>query len=313
MFVLVANCIRNREALDKISLSIIFIGLLSAVWAFYQISSGVGNVLFNINALEGYYRHERLLSHYGIGLMGEISPLTVATFFSFMSFWAFSFFLSYSDRPIKKIYFLFAGLLFTVCSIYTGEKISLLYFFLCFAVLSFLDFRKMAPFIIGVISLIILIVLIKTFFIGGTSFNSVERVFHWQSYIGGFVSRIDGWRSVIDTGFPFFLTGVGKGGLHHIFEEAHNNYIKLLFESGIFGLVSFVWLLGSIGLLCIRAYRHGADVIDKVIGGATLCCLVSICAAAIVQDAFKPVLVNSIFWVFVGITAAVDGIRRGEL
>ena len=312
LFLLVANLIRNRDALSKVSLSIIFIGLLSAVWAFYQISSGGGKALFDINALQGYYQHVALTSHYGIGLMGEVSPLTVATFFSFMSFWAFSFFLSYSDHPIKKICFLFVGLLFTVCSIYSGEKLSIVYFAIYFAVMSFLDFRKMKPFIFGIISFIVIIFLVKEYFIAGTYFHAVERVFHWYSYVGGFVSRIDGWRSVFDTGFPYFLTGVGKGGLHHVFEEAHNNYIKLLFESGIFGLISFIWLLGSIGSLCIRAYRRGHDVMDKVIGSATLCCLVSICVAAMVQDAFKPVLVNAIFWVFVGITTAVDGIGKGE-
>ncbi|MCX5829772.1 MAG: hypothetical protein NTV58_17515 [Deltaproteobacteria bacterium] len=171
----------------------------------------------------------------------------------------------------------------------------------------------MKPFILSIISLIVIIFLIKEYLIVGTYFRSIERVFHWQSYFGGFVSRIDGWRSVFDAGFPYFLTGVGKGGLHHIFEEAHNNYIKLLFESGILGLISFVWLLVSIGLLCIRIFRHGHDVIDKVIGSATLCCLVSICVAAIVQDAFKPVLLNSMFWVFIGIAAADDGIRKGDL
>ena len=313
LFLLVANLIRNRDALSKVSLSILFVGSLSVMWAFYQISSGTGKALFDITALQGYYQHGALTSHYGIGLMGEVSPLTVATFFSFMSFWAFSFFLSYSDHPIKKISFLFVGLLLTVCSIYSGEKLSIIYFALCFAVMSFLDFRKMKPFIFGIIFLAVTIFLIKEYFIVGTYFRSIERVFHWQSYLGGFVSRIEGWRSVFDTGLPYLLTGVGKGGLHHIFEEAHNNYIKLLFESGILGLISFVWLLGSIGFLCIRIFRHAHDVIDKVIGSATLCCLVSICVAAIVQDAFKPVLLNSMFWVFVGITAAGDGIRKGDL
>lgn len=171
----------------------------------------------------------------------------------------------------------------------------------------------MKPFILVVILLIIVLLLIKEYFIVGTSFIVIERILHWSNYIDGVVIRMDGWRSLIDTGLQYFFTGVGKGGLHHIFEEAHNNYIKLLFESGIFGLISFAWLLVAIGLLCVKLYRNGHDAIDKVIGGATLCCLVAISIAAIVQDAFKPVLINSMLWIFIGITGAVDGISRGDL
>jgi len=310
IFLLVANSIRNREALTKISVSIIFIGLLSAMWAIYQIWMGEKIVLFSVEALDGYYRHKALMASNGIGLMGEISPLSVATFFSFMSFWAFGFSLFYFHRPRQKVLFLMAGLLFTACSIYSGEKMSLVYFAICAAIFSLLDFRKIKVLLLSGMILIILLFIIKSFLLQGTEFIHVERVLYGEQYIAGILNRLDAWTFLTDMGLQHFLTGVGKGGLYHIYEEAHNNYIKLLLESGIFGLLSFAWLLGSIGLMCIRLYRNGHDVIDKVIGSVVLCCLVSICVAAIVQDAFKPVLVNTMFWLFVGIAAAADGIGR---
>jgi hypothetical protein len=308
MFFLVANCIRNRKDLEKVSLLMICAGLLSVAWAIYQFLSGSGRILFDVKSLDGYYRHEALMSHYGIGLMGEISPLTVVIFFSFMSFLAYGFYLFYSHRPITKVFFLIAGLLFTVCSIFTGEKISIVFFTICFAVFSCLDFRKMKGFIVSIIIMVIIIATIKKFIIGGANYADILRVFDWHSYIGGLWHRIDAWRPFIDIGFQHFLTGVGKGGFHLTFEEAHNHYVKIFFESGVFGLLSFIFLLGAAGSICVRVFRRASHEIDRVISSATLCCLVGLSVAAIVQDAFKPVLPNELFWVFMGMTAAIYGI-----
>jgi len=39
---------------------------------------------------------------------------------------------------------------------------------------------------------------------------------------------------------------------------------------------------------------------------------VGLSVAAIVQDAFKPVLPNELFWIFMGLTAAVYGIETDD-
>lgn len=309
IFIFVANSIRNREDLKKVSLLMIYAGLISVAWAIYQLLSGDGRILFNVQALEGYYRHDALMSHYGIGLIGEISPLTVVIFYSFMSFLAYSFYLFHSRRPITKLFFLMAGLLFTVCSIFTGEKLSLVFFAICFAVFSCLDFRKMKGYIVSIVIMIIIVMVIKNYIIGEAYYAQIVRVFNWQSYVGAIWHRIDAWRPFIEIGIQHFFTGVGKGGFHLIFEEAHNQYVKVFFESGIFGLLSFVFLLGAAGSMCIKVFRQTSCEIniDKMISSATLCCLVGLCVAAIVQDAFKPVLPNELFWIFMGMTAAVYG------
>jgi O-antigen ligase len=267
-------------------------------------------MLFNVQALEGYYRHERLTSHYGIGLMGEVSPLTVAAYFSIMSFLAYSFYLFYSRRLLTKLFFLMAGLSFTVCSILSGEKIALLFFGVCIAVLSCLDFRKMKGLIVGIAMMIVLMIIVKSF-IEGTSYAHVDRVFQVRGYIDGIWDRINNvaWGSFIYVGVQHFFTGVGKGGFHQIYEEAHNQYIKVFFESGVFGLISFVFLLGAAGSMCVKVFRQTRDEMGKVISSAALCCLVGLSIAAIVQDAFKPVLPSELFWIFMGMTAAIYGIE----
>ncbi|MCX5829771.1 MAG: hypothetical protein NTV58_17510 [Deltaproteobacteria bacterium] len=313
MFILVANCIRNRQDLKKAGLLIIYVGLVSVAWAIYQLLSGSESMIFNVQALEGYYRHERLTTHYGIGLMGEVSPLTVAAYFSLMSFLAYSFYLFYSRRPLTKLFFLMTGLSFTVCSILSGEKIALLFFAVCIAVLSCLEFRKMKGLIVSIAMLIILMVIVRPF-IEGTSYAHVDRVFQVRGYIDGIWDRINNvaWGSFIYVGFQHFFTGVGKGGFHHVFEEAHNQYIKVFFESGVFGLLSFVFLLGAAGSMCIKVFRQARDEMGKVISSTALCCLVGLSIAAVVQDAFKPVLPSELFWIFMGMTAAIYGIETND-
>lgn len=306
IFLFIANCIRSNPSLKKAYYILLFTGIMSACWALFQIATNHGHQLFLIAPPEGVSQHKAVLAHYGISLIGETSPLTVAGFFALMSFLAYSYLFFYQGGLKKKLVFLGMGMLFTACSIYSGEKIAIVFFAVAITILMILDKRKMKVFFMICFFALVLIMLLQNFVTSeGTKYGDVSRAFHWKSYIGGIPHRVVAWNDLIEYGSNQFLAGFGKGGQHQIFEEAHNHYVKVFLESGIFGLIAFLWLLASVGIMSYCAFRNSKLLISKVISSATLCALAGMSVTALVQDAFKPVLLNELFWVFVGLTAAV--------
>jgi O-antigen ligase len=95
-------------------------------------------------------------------------------------------------------------------------------------------------------------------------------------------------------------------------EEIHNHYIKVLLESGVLGLAAFLWVLYSIGRVSLFVYRHGREQIFKVVGGTALFALGALTFTAMVQDAFKPVLINELFWIIVGLAMAAYKLEIAE-
>jgi hypothetical protein len=75
-------------------------------------------------------------------------------------------------------------------------------------------------------------------------------------------------------------------------------------ESGLFGLMAFIGLLTSVIFLSARVFKFGNLAISKVIGGATLAATIALSVAALVQDVFTPVLLNELWWILIGLTAA---------
>jgi hypothetical protein len=105
-----------------------------------------------------------------------------------------------------------------------------------------------------------------------------------------------------------FFLGFGKGALGTLkgleASEAHNHYLRVFMESGLFGLLAFIGLLMSVIFLSAKVFKGGKFAISKVIGGTTLAATVGLSIAALFQDIFMPVLLNELWWILIGLTAA---------
>jgi len=99
-----------------------------------------------------------------------------------------------------------------------------------------------------------------------------------------------------------FVPGLG--------EEAHNHYLKVFLDSGIFGLVAFIWLLARVVLVARQAYKKGNFTISKVIGFTAFTATIGLSISAFFQDVFKPVILNELWWVLVGLTCAAYRIEQ---
>lgn len=117
------------------------------------------------------------------------------------------------------------------------------------------------------------------------------------------------------------ITGYGKGAIGLTAglgdgDEAHDSYLRILVESGVGGLTAFVSILFGVVVLSHAAVRSALSASDRGLAAATAACAVAMTLAATLQDAFTPVLPNELFWLLVGLCAAVyrqKRVRRATL
>jgi O-antigen ligase len=319
IFLIVANWIRTERELRQMSWVFFIAGGINISWAVYQVITRKYGPFMMMQVPEGVYQNIGRTQVYGISLIGEVSPFASVGVLALLSFLAYGYFLFWKGRHsgIKKSFFLVFGILLTVCSIFTGEKLSIVFFILGILSLAALNLNRILQY-----KRLFILALLAGLLTGGLfqewiirTIPNTERVFHIGSYIIQ-SDRVDRWKQLVPYGLDHVLTGVGKGSQYHIaeentyLEEAHNHYIKVFVESGIFGLAAFLIILVSIALLCLRVYNGSRYTISRIVSGTAFCSLVGIGAAALVQDAFKPVALNEVFWIFVGFTAAAERIEK---
>lgn len=122
----------------------------------------------------------------------------------------------------------------------------------------------------------------------GLDSSAQERVSLWQDALS-LVSR----DPVFGIGFDTyeFLHRVG------IYEDTHNYYLKVMVETGIVGLLIFLWLLLKSFRLGFRLYREAEDPFLKSLGLGFACMIVCTAIANLFGDRWMYLQVNGFLWV----------------
>ena len=173
-----------------------------------------------------------------------------------------------AHRSLEKVFWwivimgIFAGIFVT------QSRAIYLSVFIGVAFLSFKDrrvFRVVAPIILGIFLIAPVLLIYRMAMMFGVS----EEV-DWSS-----VGRVQIWLNSITLIPKYFLTGMGIDSFRHIYpanfpmgfisaEHPHNFYLKMLFEYGIFGLVSFLWLVaGILKPALMRIFSRKRDISDE--------------------------------------------------
>lgn len=319
IFLVVANWIRTEKDLRQMVGALLIAGGINALWAVYQLLSRKYGPLIMMQVPEGVYQNIGRAQIYGITLIGEMSPFSSVGILALLSFLCYGYFFFWKNRRewIKRGFFLTFGILLTLLSIFTGEKLSFVFFIIGMASLTLLNLTRILHykklFVLALVSGLAFLGIFQNWIV--KTVPNTERVFHVGSYMIQ-SDRMDRWNQLIPYGLDHVLTGVGKGTQYHIeeenvyLEEAHNHYIKVFLESGLFGLAAFLTVLAGAAFLCLRVNLGSHHPISRIVSGAAFCALAGIGIAGFVQDAFKAVSLNEILWILVGLTAAAERIEK---
>ena len=121
-----------------------------------------------------------------------------------------------------------------------------------------------------------------------------------QGSLGGDFGRFELWMRNLDLLKDHLLFGTGPAGyaLYYVTlvpdkaMSTHNNYIDIIAETGIFGLLSFLILLVALGWLAWRTLPHLTNGSDRAACAATLCGLIAVVQAMTLGDWVIPFVYN---------------------
>jgi O-antigen ligase len=145
----------------------------------------------------------------------------------------------------------------------------------------------------------------------------------------GSTSRLDIWAMSLQHVANHPLLGMGPAGyapynVHYHPTDArstHNNYFDMLAQNGVIGFISFVVLMGTFVMICVRnvrATRHQDDF-EAAISAATLGGCIAALVAMMLGDWVLPFAYNQTItgfdnaaytWMLLGCAAALDNMRR---
>lgn len=312
LFLVVINFIRTKSQLHLALRTLMIAGFINMLWVGYQIVVDKKMPLLVISA-GNLYERPTLLASYGPTLIGEASPFATGTFFMVVFLLATLYLLFVRW---KWTYAILSGA-FLITLILSASRSSILGAFIGLAIFISLNRKRIQKPVVIAVSVVVLFTLFSTFSIAGNMF-STERVLDKAKFERSIeIRQQDIWLPLLPRAGERFIFGWGKGSIGFLPElttetnsfgesrfgdEAHNNYLKLLLETGIFGLLAFLWLLYRIIDLVLSAWRQATDSISKVITSLTLIFTIAMATGALVQDVFKPVVSNELWWLLIGLT-----------
>lgn len=267
-------------------LSALFLHSLNGI---YQVQAGTGFIRgFSaiLSSSHGFLAARSTFHHYN----------NFATYLGVGFFIALSFFLYYQSYKLK-LTFALLSVLVVINLFFTHSRGGLLAFFLAvfFILLIFPDKKIKAS------GFFILLLLLSFIF-----FSSLGR-----DFLSGLAARSDAGRLKIwKEGFlliresPIFGFGLGSWGeLTSRVGYAHNNYVQILFESGLLGLLSFLWFLGELLWGCFKKIRRNFDVISLGLLTAIIVFLIH----SFFDVQFYSLKLRILFWLMAGLAVAYSG------
>ena len=312
IFLLVLNWIRTVSDLKIVTGCLLLMGLVNAGWVAFQfLTQHTGQLLLlSPEFIPGRFQNPTLLQSYGPTLVGEASPLSTGGFFLIVTLLALSFWW-HSKGSISRIPYLTLAITFLVALLLSQSRVTIVAALIGGVLLIILakplSVARLSGFLgLGLLSAVWLFTQVNPVvlqrFAAVNVLNSLSFRYHQI------------WQPLLERTYEGLLTGFGKGslGLAPGLEssEAHNHYLRVLLESGLFGLIAFVWLLATIIFLSAKVYWSSKLPITKSISGAALGVTLGLSFGALFQDIFVPVLLNELWWILIGLTFAAYRIEK---
>lgn len=315
IFLLVTNWVRSIGDLRAVVTAIIAVGIANMVWVAVQTVTGTYQVLFYVSAgyLPSYMFHSPYYLHYyGPALIGELAPYATGGFFTMVFLLA----LGFALFPVTgrwKWFFVCLCFSFAVCTFLSGSRTSAAAAIIGAAVLLLIARRAKSAAAVVLLGLIVAGALERMSQARFYDLSINDRWNAWHLEYGVRDRRDEYWKPMLELAYEHFWTGMGTGSLGFVpgtKTEAHDQYLRVFLESGIFGLAAFLWLLFEIMRRTGRTYRVSRLVICRAVSGAALATTIGLIPGSLVQDAYVTVVPNELLWVMIGLTMAAHRIER---
>jgi len=128
----------------------------------------------------------------------------------------------------------------------------------------------------------------------GLDSSAEERVTIWEDAVHVFNED-----PILGTGFNTYAYMGRVGG----YTDTHNYYLKILIETGLVGLLIFLWLLGVACKVSWRLFRMAKDPVMRALGCGLFAMLICTMVVNFFGDRWTFLQVNGFLWILLGLAA----------
>lgn len=279
VFLLLICCSLTYEDKNKVIFSLTAAGALISCLAIYQ-------YFFGFQHLNSYIIREKISNPLIRDYLSQrrvffpfISPNILGGYLAMIIPLA----LTFKNRSLLILPLFFALLL-------TRSLGALLSLSLALTLYYFLEgkFKKRNIFI-----LLVLLAAIGTIFIARTQIHKE----HLQPLFST-IMRLNYWEGTLAVIKSHPLTGTGLGNFNLAYSRySHNSYLQLWAETGILGIISFIWL---VIIILKRGLKNLRESPDKARSAALICCAFVFLIHNLIDFTFFLPEVSLIWWVILG-------------
>jgi len=128
---------------------------------------------------------------------------------------------------------------------------------------------------------------------------------------GSFWWRVDLWKKMVSLVGSHVFFGHGLGSFYFFSKgwAAHNDYLRLAFETGVTGLALYLCCILSVGIFAVRQMRRQVDPLTYVISVAFVGILAGFLVASAVDNVVMMPVLQWYFWGLAGLVVALS--KRG--
>lgn len=149
-------------------------------------------------------------------------------------------------------------------------------------------------------------------------YERIEPLFNSQQYkYTSFAWRTKLWTESIPFFYdnPVFGTGIGtyefiSRQISGKYMAAHNDYVRLLIETGLVGALSFTAILGSLLVLSLKAWRRAATEFQKSLSAGFISLLIAYLILSLTDNLFNNGAFQWYFWTFAAMVVASSRFGR---
>lgn len=288
LYTLGFTLIREAKDFQKIIYAIIFSVLLPGLVALYQFFTKTGMTIVDediSNRIFGTFAHPNLFAYY------LTLPLVLAIFL-----------VLYTKKNQLKNFLLYLIIFFTAMLLtLTYTRGAWVAFLVTVFILGIVSYHK---FLLGIITALVLI-----YFLTPAINTRVNNLFEYNPYSS--VSwRINLWKDGISYAQKKLLTGYGLGTANKIIlnergekfgsPDPHNDYLKILIENGLTGLLAYLFLIITLILKLIHDYKKTMPSFYKNFLLLILGLSIALYSMSFADNILRNTALQWVFWVLLG-------------
>jgi O-antigen ligase len=285
IYILVLNLFNTEEKINKLLQAILISVIVPSAVGFYQFLTGTGNQsVYGFNRIFATFVHPNPYAFY----LTMLLPMGIVLFFK-------------DGSSSRKIILGILCATMGISLILTYTRAAWVAVFLAILFLGIFRYRKLL-----LISVPLFFLLIK--FNPGLAHRFGEA-FEFSSYYdpqNSFLWRIKFWSQTIPLIFSRPILGHGLSSLASYFrEEAHNDYLRVAFETGLIGVGAYLWILLSLLRRAIYVYKRIGMQYFKSLTLAFISIFIAYITIMLSDNLMRSLVVQWYFWIFAGIACSL--------